>query len=512
MPIPLIDLFAGPGGLGEGFASLKEGTAFQIVASAEMNPAARSTLRLRSFYRKVLGNSDDESSYYRFCNGEVDRPYSYRNQSAWNDADTEALQLTLGVESDNRRLDTLLSERMKRNREECVIIGGPPCQAYSLVGRSRNKGKADYRAEDDQRHFLYREYLRLVNRYSPAVFVMENVKGILSSHVGGRRIFHEILRDLVDPGKALGQSHRGRSACYRIHSLVSPTVFSRDMEPSSIDASDFVVRAEKLGIPQARHRVILVGIREDIGRGTVPLSQISSQSVQDAIGDLPPLRSQLTDERDDSNRWASIVRSSLKELSSKARRVDSALADTMRFAADRIRDNLQPGGLRVGRKRTAFITPKSLQEWFYDPRLHVVLNHHARGHMTSDLRRYAYAASFARTYGRSPKGHSEFALDGLRPDHANWESGSFSDRFRVQVWNSPSSTVTSHISKDGHYFIHPDTDQCRSLTVREAARLQTFPDNYFFQGNRTEQFHQVGNAVPPMLARAVAEQVEKLLS
>ena len=131
--------------------------------------------------------------------------------------------------------------------------------------------------------------------------------------------------------------------------------------------------------------------------------------------------------------------------------------------------------------------------------------------MESDLKRYVYAAAFAEATGVSPKGHEEFALKGLAPDHENWESGKFADRFRVQLKNRPSTTITSHIAKDGHYFIHYDPLQCRSLTVREAARLQTFPDDYFFQGNRTQQYHQVGNAVPPFLAGKIAEIVSEIL-
>ncbi len=510
-PIPIVDLFAGPGGLGEGFSSVDDGKAFKIIVSAEMDAAAHKTLRLRSFYR-ILRRKGGEylESYYRYCNGEAASPYNQSTSTEWEQAGKEAKQITLGTKDGNKVLDNILNEEGIGSEKPWVLIGGPPCQAYSLVGRARNKGKLDYRAEEDHRHFLYQEYLRIIQQYKPAVFVMENVKGILSSKINEQLIFHTILRDLADPDLAICKKS---GVGYKIHSLVTSTVFDSSRNPEDIDVRDFIIRAEEYGIPQARHRVILLGIREDIDAKPGKLLKQEEMSFDKVTNDLPKLRSKLSKETDSAETWAKVVRQHLIELARDAARKKDypKLAIELEKCAAKISSKLESGNLRKTKPENVKQPFPKLSWWYSDRHLKVWLNHETRGHMNSDLRRYVYAAAFAKENKRSPKGHEEFSLNGLAPAHANWETGNFSDRFRVQLKNSPSTTITSHISKDGHYFIHPDPLQCRSLTVREAARLQTFPDNYFFQGNRTQQFHQVGNAVPPLLARYIASIVKDIL-
>lgn len=513
----IVDLFAGPGGLGEGLSSHP---LFEIAVSAEMESSAHSTLRLRAFYRNLKRLAGSPTApYFELCNGTHSPPankeplqhWDNQTKKAWEGACDEALQLTLGEDESNARLDKAIKDHGIGPHQPWVLIGGPPCQAYSLVGRARNKGKADYKAENDHRHFLYREYLRIIAENKPHVFVMENVKGILSSKVGGRQIFHSILSDLAGCG-------------YRIHSLVANTCFHQGDDPAKIDARDFIVRAEQYGVPQARHRVILLGIREDVcnskAEGWTPpvLQESDPVSVYEAIGDLPPLRSKISRGRDDKERWALLLAKHCRELAAQARSPRHALyglAEKLELVALSAFAPPSSGEERIRYHQPRYC-PDSLSAWYTargaTKQLRYFLNHEARGHMESDLKRYVYASAFAEASGASPKGHEEFALKGLAPDHENWESGKFADRFRVQLKDRPSTTITSHIAKDGHYFIHYDPAQCRSLTVREAARLQTFPDDYFFQGNRTQQYHQVGNAVPPFLAGKIAAIVSEILN
>jgi len=149
-------------------------------------------------------------------------------------------------------------------------------------------------------------------------------------------------------------------------------------------------------------------------------------------------------------------------------------------------------------------------DWFYNTKLNGHhCNHEPRTHMRSDFLRYFFVCCYGKANKTSPR-LKDFP-EVLLPAHKNIDTDKFVDRFKVQLEDEPSTTITCHISKDGHYYIHPDPRQCRSLTVREAARLQTFPDDYFFCGNRTQQYHQVGNAVPPLLARDIAGVVYQIL-
>lgn len=524
--IRIVDLFAGPGGLGEGFSASGN---FNIAVSAEMEASAHATLRLRAFYRILMRKGvAARKPYFELCNGKYQPPTSEDGlshwdndtQQAWKEACREALRITLGQPDDNKKLDKAITESGFSGDANWVLIGGPPCQAYSIVGRARNKGKEDYCAEDDHRHFLYKEYLRIIASYKPSVFVMENVKGILSSKVGEQQIFHSILRDLADPDAAMDNPQNETSG-YRIYSLVTNTCFTKRDDPEKIDVRDFIVRAEQYGVPQARHRVILLGVREDIclshGEGWSPtrLAPSSKVTVEEAIGTLPRLRSKISRGLDSEEKWKECITRNALELAKDADQNElSDVAAYLKAVANN--DNL-PSAINISDPYKWPSTNSSmLNNWYAGygaaESLKTHLNHEARGHMESDLRRYVFAAAFARAKGRPPKGEADFSLPGLAPAHENWKSGKFSDRFRVQLADRPATTVTSHIAKDGHYFIHYDPSQCRSLSVREAARLQTFPDDYLFLGNRTQQYHQVGNAVPPFLARQIASCVSAVLA
>uniref|UniRef100_A0A831TYT4 DNA (cytosine-5-)-methyltransferase n=1 Tax=Geobacter metallireducens TaxID=28232 RepID=A0A831TYT4_GEOME len=500
MQIPVIDIFAGPGGLGEGFSALGQTQGapyFRVALSVEKDSVAHQTLELRAFFRQFRHNLAPEE-YYAFLRGELDRQELFR---AYPDeaqaAKDHAWHAELGTPEVDATIDGRISKAVA-GHEKWVLIGGPPCQAYSLIGRARNSKQRE-KADKDVRNILYIEYLNIVARYRPAVFVMENVKGMLSSRVDGHRIFDRIIADLERPSEGTR---------YRIFSLVKKGLAQCG---SQYSPEDFIVECEQYGVPQARHRVILLGIREDLAEKRIPgiLRKAETVTVSDVLRGLPPVRSGLSRNMDDPDLWAEMVRQGTDRRWLKgARRIGgNAVAERLESVLSSVEvPDFDRGGEFLPCSSNV---SENLAWWYHDSRLNGVCNHMARTHIIKDIYRYAYASCFGEIWGRSPL-LREYPPD-LLPEHKNAKTGHFEDRFRVQIFDKPSTTVTSHMSKDGHYYIHPDPAQLRSLTVREAARLQTFPDNYFFCGNRTQQYVQVGNAVPPLLAYQIAEIVRDLL-
>ena len=447
-----IDLFAGAGGLGEGFSN----KGFNIITSIDSDRHACETLRTREIFR--LFNDDKELlKYYRLYTRQIiDRTDLYRFfpelQSHLDDRIRHVELNRNSINFDIKHIRRLLKNMGKNSPD--VVIGGPPCQAYSLIGRSRDPKKMKY----DKRHYLYQNYLRIIETLRPKMFVYENVPGLITAVNDNGSVVHQFNDDFK----------RLRSP----FTIIPHYTRKRVLFPlSDVHLKDYIIDTSLYGVPQIRKRVFLIGVRTDLYAGNQEHFNQFWQFLEDkqtkktvtvnqAISDLPKLT---PDEGND------------KFFSSKYRKSGpSVYSRKMRTG-------------NVG-----------------------VLNHYARAHMTSDLDRYSYLIKRSIDEGRHiTLKDLESDRSDLLPNHKN--KSIFQDRFKVQLPDKPASTITAHISKDGHYYIHPDQSQCRSLTVREAARIQSFPDNYYFEGPRTEQFRQVGNAVPPLIAYKIAEVIAELL-
>lgn len=509
--VPVVDLFAGPGGLGEGFAAYDGLIRYDVSLSIEKERSAKQTLELRSFLRQFL-ESEAPDLYYDYLRGQkgVTRDQlweRYPRQAA------EAERITWRAELGKTPLQDVM-ERIRDaigNAPHWVLLGGPPCQAYSVIGRARMSGTQGF--GEDRRHTLYREYLKIVAAYQPTVFVMENVKGILSSKHKRSHIFQKILADMRDPWQSLTDEDRQLIPEPAIHHNYQIFSFKKSVDCDyDLESKDYLIKSECHGVPQARHRVILLGVRSDYSvKVPVLLENKEKVSLRNVLEGMPSLRSALS--RNNSRRtqgpssWFDAIHDHLKNFISDIG--DERLREQILNAASRLKQNSNCGLRFIA----GTYIPDSLAEWLYDPQIGGVLQHESRAHMSSDLCRYLFSASYAALYGKSPR-LQDFPPS-LLPNHKNIRNrrgvAHFEDRFKVQLWDCPASTITSHIAKDGHYYIHPDFEQVRSLTVREAARLQTFPENYFFEGNRTEAYQQIGNAVPPYLAYQLADVVSDVI-
>lgn len=447
-----------------------------------MEANACATLKLRAAFRK-LEDVGYTQAYFDFVNGRSDWN-AFESDPIVADALTAASQevhrVRLGVDRTNADevIRTALEAHRIGERDPWVLVGGPPCQAYSLAGRSRRAN--DVHFEEDEKHFLYKEYLHILEEFAPPIFVMENVKGLLSSTHGGQGMFARIIKDLREPSENLE---------YDIHSL---TV---DKDVDKLLPRDFVIQAERFGVPQKRHRIILVGVRKgyfDDGIRLGKLLPVEEVTVGDALLGLPSIRSKISPASLDSDEAWHLIKANVSA---------AYLRKTTQESDGPIEHTLSPSPVVA-----------NYREWVEDTRIVSPVHHQARNHMKSDLERYWYASDRASESGESPR--LKHFPESLLPNHKNAtdDNHPFEDRFRVQVASKPSSTIVSHMAKDGNYYIHPDPDQMRTLTVREAARLQSFPDNYFFMGTRSAQYHQVGNAVPPLLAFQIAKVVASAFS
>jgi DNA (cytosine-5)-methyltransferase 1 len=404
-----IDLFAGAGGLSEGF--LKQG--FNPLAHVEMDNYACQTLKTRTAYWE-LKNSNRYEVYRSYLQGDISQEelYAYIPEELNNLViNSEISEMTV------KGIFKIIDKNMKLMGEKKVdlIIGGPPCQAYSLVGRARDPhGK-----ELDPRNYLYKQYLKFLKKYKPKMFVFENVPGLLSA---GNRIY---LKSILDETHSLG---------YKV-------------EYKILDAS-------KYGVLQQRKRVILIGLR---GRSfSFPeIETVSNEySVSELLDDLPPLNP------GDSLKICNYTSPESKYL------LDSGIRDD------------------------DFVT-----------------QHITRMHNETDREIYRRVI---KTWEESGERLKYTDLPESLRTHKNLNS--FLDRFKVVAANAPyCHTMVAHIAKDGHYYIHPDINQLRSLSVREAARIQSFPDNFYFEGPRTAVFTQIGNAVPPILSEKIAKIIRELL-
>ncbi|MGP8021916.1 MAG: ATP-binding protein, partial [Limisphaerales bacterium] len=332
-----------------------------------------------------------------------------------------------------------------------VEIQLPPDLVKAIQRSKTDSGVRDYYWR------TYTKYLRILANHQPPVFVMENVKGLLSVKVKEKHVFKRILSDLKSPTKALPRIRAAKPVQYNLYPLSA----DRTDLPRGYKPEDFVLRAEKHGIPQTRHRIIILGVRSDIRRKPGVLAKRNPATVKQVIQDLPKLRSGLSKEPDSARAWRDAVHKLVNAKIFQEDEVSDELCEALVRASKHVGMSLSRGDRFIERSTK----PERHIKWYVDTKLRGICNHETRSHIRADLHRYFFAAVFARKHRRSPL--LEDFPKALLPKHKNvkeaLQENKFNDRFRVQLAGQASTTVVSHIAKDGHYYIHYDSAQCRSL-------------------------------------------------
>jgi len=412
--INYIDLFAGAGGLSEGF--IRAG--FNPIAHVEMNKDACDTIKTRTTYHWLIQNNKIET-YYDYLKLE-----NKDKEELWSNVPNNLINSIINKEISKQSLPEIfqiIDNELKGERVD-LIIGGPPCQAYSIVGRARDPKKM----EDDPRNHLYKHYVKFLEKYNPKMFVFENVPGILSAKNG------EYLSKIFKAVKRSGYEVSLPTNKYNV-----------------LNAKDF-------GVLQDRKRVIIIGWKKELGL-SYPYFKVEENNFQilkDLFADLKPLKN---------------------------------------------------GEGTLNATEYAKPTTEYLQHTKIRNGLDFVTQHIVRPNNENDLEIYKIAVN----EWDKGKRLNYATLPPRLIKHNNIES--FKNRFQVVNGKGISHTVVAHIAMDGHYYIHPDKKQNRSISVREAARIQSFPDDYFFEGSRTAAFKQIGNAVPPFMAEKIAKKIKEMI-
>ena len=410
----IVDMFSGGGGLSEGFFR----SGYDFVSHIEMNHHASKTLETRALYHLLK----DKKDYYAYLKDEISRDQLFNENS---DLSKESLESVINEEISAETKVQIINKVKNKMDEKGInkidgIIGGPPCQAYSIMGRSRSPDCMS----SDPRNYLYKHYIEFLKEFNPDFFIFENVPGMRSAKKG------LILKDFKNQVIKLGYT------------------------PESM-----ILNAEHFNVLQSRKRLIIVGHK----KGSVFFETISPDInekyyVDSILDDLPSL---IPGEGTDS---------------------------FQAYEKEKINAYLRDFQIRTEKD--------------------VLIHHQARRHNEIDRQIYRMAIKKWNDEQRRIK-YGELPEE--LKTHKNRKS--FEDRFKVVAGNSKSShTIVAHISKDGHYYIHPDINQARSITVREAARIQSFPDNYKFEGPRTSKYVQIGNAVPPLMAEKLAEKIKEFIN